>query len=178
MVLEDRGVDKEVFIELQELAKMRVYTARDSLPNFRLFLKNNNLGAKFHLPFIIEQLYNLGLDFSESDSRRALGSELMGRLLRYGINNVLRNIKHRARIPVPHSYQLVGVADEGATYITEGGLKEEEVFTLKSGFIYGLSHLASFYYVARSRQVQHAFRTASMRTLYTSKEIALSHAAR
>ncbi|KAI0029220.1 RdRP-domain-containing protein [Vararia minispora EC-137] len=136
MVLEDRGVDKNAFIELQELAKMQVYTAQDSLPNFRNFLRASNLGLKFHLPFILEQLYLLGLDLTDRDGKRVLGNNLMGRLLRYGINNVLRDIKHRARIPVPKSYQLVGVADEGTTYVKEGHSKNGDIFTLKPGNIY------------------------------------------
>jgi len=52
------------------------------------------------------------------------------------MNHCLREIKYKARIPVPKSYQLVGVADEGRAYIDEG-LKEEDVYTLKPWQIYG-----------------------------------------
>jgi RNA-dependent RNA polymerase len=52
------------------------------------------------------------------------------------MNHSLREVKFNARIPVPRSYQLVGVADEGLAYIEEGA-NEEDVFTLGPGRIYG-----------------------------------------
>jgi RNA-dependent RNA polymerase len=52
------------------------------------------------------------------------------------MNHSLREVKFKARIPVPKSYQLVGVADEGQAYIKEG-VNEEDVFTLGEGRIYG-----------------------------------------
>ncbi|KAI0029218.1 RdRP-domain-containing protein [Vararia minispora EC-137] len=135
MALEDRGVSKETFIELQELAKKRVYTAQDSLSDFLLFVRANNFGGKFHLAFVLECLELLGLDLTPRDGKPVIGSALFARLLRYAINNSLRNMKHRARIPVPGSYQLVGVADEGAMYIREG-LNANDVFTLNHGQIF------------------------------------------
>jgi hypothetical protein len=52
------------------------------------------------------------------------------------MHHSLREVKFKARIPVPDSYQLVGVADEGRAYIQEG-VDEGRVFTLKPGTIYG-----------------------------------------
>ena len=142
MVLEDRGVSKEVFFELQQLAKRDVDTARDSLDNFRRLLKLNNLGNKYHLAFIVESLSCLGLDFTEHGSMKPLGSEVFSRLVRYSINSVLRTLKHRARIPIPKSYKLVGVADEGVQYIKDG-VPAEDVYTLPAGRIFG-THLSFF----------------------------------
>ncbi|VDB94968.1 unnamed protein product [Peniophora sp. CBMAI 1063] len=135
MVLEDRGVRMEHLLELQQFAKRDVYTARDNLDNFRKLLKLNNLGNKFHLAFIVESLSCLGLDFKEHGSMKALGSEVFSRLLRYAINSVLRTLKHRARIPVPKSYKLVGVADEGVQYIRDG-VSADDVYTLPAGRIF------------------------------------------
>lgn len=138
MVLENRGVNKDEFLDLQNLAKRDVLTARESLTNFRKLLKAHNLGNKFHLAFIVESLSCLGLDFTAHDSMQALGSEIFSRLLRYSINSVLRTMKHRARIPVPKSYKLVGVADEGVAYLDEVGEEERgNVYTLPAGRIYG-----------------------------------------
>ncbi|KAI0318922.1 RdRP-domain-containing protein [Amylostereum chailletii] len=134
-VLEDRGVKKETFMELQELAKKNVFTAQDSLENMCVLLKSSNLGGKFHLAFVLEQLDKLGLDLTDRDGKTVLGSAFIGRLLRYAINDSLRLMKHRARIPVPKSYQLVGVADEGQAYINEG-CKPEDVYTLGEGRIF------------------------------------------
>ena len=136
MALEDRGVKKEVFVALQEKAKAEIYLSSDSLDIFTKQLREHYMGGQYHLAFIVEQLNNLGLDFRNGSNTRAIGKPFFEGLLRYAMNHSLREIKFKARIPVPGSYQLVGVADEGRAYINEG-LSEEEVFTLKPGFIYG-----------------------------------------
>lgn len=142
MILEDRGVRKEALIDLQEIAKAGIYLSEDSLDNFRGLLKNHRLGNKFHLAFILEQLYALGLDFKNNSERRAIECAFLGRLLRYSMNYSLREMKYKARIPVPNSYQLVGVADEGQAYIREGA-DSEKVFTLGKGRIYGTIYHAN-----------------------------------
>ncbi len=138
MALEDRGVDKETFMKLQEEAKAKIYLSSDSLGHFSYMLKKHGLGGKFHLGFILEQLSKLGLEFKDNNDKKkkAIGSAFFERLLRFSMNHSLREVKYKARIPVPGSYQLVGVADEGQAYINEGA-SEEDVFTLGPGRIYG-----------------------------------------
>ena len=136
MALEDRGVGRDTFIDLQERTKAEIYLARDSLNGFLKLLKNHGLGYKFHLSFILEQLIKLKLDFKHSTDKTAIKSAFFERLLRFSIHHSLREVKFKARIPVPESYQLVGVADEGRAYIQEG-VDEGRVFTLKPGNIYG-----------------------------------------
>jgi RNA-dependent RNA polymerase len=51
------------------------------------------------------------------------------------MNDVLRDIKHSARIPIPESYLLVGVADEGPAY-KKAGLTN--VYILPEGNIFGV----------------------------------------
>jgi RNA-dependent RNA polymerase len=138
MALEDRGVDKETFIKLQEEAKANIYLASDSLEQLSSLLAKHSLGGKFRLAFILEQLSKLGLDFKDNKEKKkkAIGGAFFERLLRYSMNHSLREVKFKARIPVPESYQLVGVADEGQAYIKEG-VKAEDVFTLGPGRIYG-----------------------------------------
>jgi RNA-dependent RNA polymerase len=140
MVLEDRGVRKEAFIGLQDAAKAEIYLSEDSLTNFRRLLKSHSLGNKFHLSFILEQLHLLGLDVQNNANKRAIESVFLRRLLRCSMVHALREIKFKARIPVPNSYQLVGVADEGPAYIREGA-NPEDVFTLPEGHIYGILYL-------------------------------------
>ncbi|KAF8486749.1 RdRP-domain-containing protein [Russula emetica] len=137
MALEDRGVDKDIFIKLQEEAKADIYLSSDSLEQFSRLLTKHNLGGKFHLAFILEQLGKLGLDFKDNNERKkkAVGGAFVQRLLRFSMNHSLREVKFKARIPVPKSYQLVGVADEGQAYIKEG-VNEEDVFTLSPGRIF------------------------------------------
>jgi RNA-dependent RNA polymerase len=138
MALEDRGVDKKIFIDLQEEAKASIYLSSDSLENFSRLLRKHGLGGKFYLAFILEQLDKLGLDFRDSNEKKkkAIGGAFVERLLRFSMNHSLREVKFKARIPVPKSYQLVGVADEGQAYINEG-VNKEDVFTLGPGRIYG-----------------------------------------
>ena len=136
MVLEDRGVRKEAFIDLQDAAKAEIYLSEDSLINFRRLLRSHSLGNKFHLSFILEELHLLGLDLQNNADKKVIESVFLRRLLRCSMVHALREIKFKARIPVPNSYQLVGVADEGQAYIREG-LNPEDVFTLPEGHIYG-----------------------------------------
>jgi RNA-dependent RNA polymerase len=138
MALDNRGVSKDAFIELQEKAKGDIYFARDSLDKLKKLLEKHTLGSKFCLPFILEHLSKLGLDLKDNGKKKAIRSAFFERLLRYAMNHSLREVKFKARIPIPESYQLVGVADEGQAYIKEG-VKEEDVFVLKQGLIYGIS---------------------------------------
>jgi RNA-dependent RNA polymerase len=136
MALEDRRVDKDTFIELQEMAKKDIYSSHDSLDDFLELLKAYNPGDKFGLVSILERLLKLGLDFKDGSGTKAIKSVFFERLLCCSVHHALRGIKFKARIRVPKSYQLVGVADEGIAYINEG-IKEDDVFTLKPNEIYG-----------------------------------------
>ena len=136
MALEDRGVKEEAFMDLLEHAKTKIYLSGDSLENLAKQLKDQNMGGQYRLPFILGQLNHLGLDFRNGTNRTAIGRPFFESLLRHSMHHSLREMKFKARIPVPKSYQLVGVADEGRAYINEG-LKEKDVFTLKEGTIYG-----------------------------------------
>lgn len=123
-------------MDLQERAKASIYFSTDSVENFSGLLKTYGLGDRFHLVFILEQLARLGLDLKDSTGRMAIKNTFFERLLRSSIHCSLREVKFKSRIPVPDSYQLVGVADEGRAYIEEGE-DENRVFTLKPGTIYG-----------------------------------------
>jgi RNA-dependent RNA polymerase len=136
MALEDRGVNKQTFIDLQEKAKAEIYQSSDSLEDFSGQLMKHNQGGKFRLGFIFEQLHKLGLAFMDGKDKKAVENAFFGRLLRFSMNHSLREVKFKARIPVPKSYQLVGVADEGQAYINEG-VDKDDVFTLGPGKIYG-----------------------------------------
>ncbi|KAI9449720.1 RdRP-domain-containing protein [Lactarius psammicola] len=135
MALEDRGVKKDAFIDLLDKAKADIYLSSDSLEKFIKQLRDHSMGSQYRLAFVLEQLSRLGLDFMNGINKTAIGRPFFASLLRYSMNHALREVKFKARIPVPNSYQLVGVADEGRAYINEG-LREEDVFTLKQGLIY------------------------------------------
>jgi len=142
MALEDRGVKKEAFIDLLENAKAKIHFSSDSLGMFIEQLRDHGMGGQYHLAFILDQLNRLGLDFMNGINKTAIGRPFFESLLRYSMNHALCEVKFKARIPVPKSYQLVGVADEGRAYINEG-LNEDDVYTLKPGLIYGTFLLGS-----------------------------------
>ncbi len=138
MALENRKVDRQTFLDLQEDAKAGIYLSSDSLEQFSSLSSKHSLGGKYHLAFILGQLSKLGLDFKDDNAKKkkAVGGAFFERLLRFSMNHSLREVKFKARIPVPNSYQLVGVADEGRAYINEG-VNEEDVYTLDPDKIYG-----------------------------------------
>lgn len=136
MILEDLGVEKGVFLKLQERAKTEIYTASDSLTQAVNLLKAHALGPSFKLSFILQCLKTIGMGMRHERNVQVLQDPFLDRLLQYGKNHILRSIKHDARIPIPDSYLLVGVADEGPAYEAEG---YKNVYKLDEGHIYGSS---------------------------------------
>ena len=136
MVLEDRGVDKEVFLDLQKDAVKTARLAKTSIGKFCSLLKSSDLGRSFALTSILERLSALGLEFNHLSVDRRLSYPFLTRLIDSGIMSILRDIKYRARIQVPQGWTLVGVADEGPAYILEG-YDPMQVFMLREGEIFG-----------------------------------------
>lgn len=138
MILEDRGVKKQSFLSLQNLAVADARTIHDSLKQFRTVLRAHSLGGSYRLSFIIDRLIDLGLEIGPeaSDANTKLNNEFLVRVRYFAMTHVLREIKHSARIKIPKSYLLVGVADEGPTYIEKG---LENVYILPQGKIFGVS---------------------------------------
>ncbi|KAI8989763.1 RdRP-domain-containing protein [Trametes punicea] len=134
MILEDRGVGQKAFIKLQERAAEEILTAADSIPDTVGLFQTHNLGQGFNLPWILRGLRAVGLGMRpEAPPAGDLSGTFLQSLLIYAQHHVLRDIKHGARIPIPDSYLLVGVADEGPAYEAEG---VENVFSLAEGQIY------------------------------------------
>ncbi|KZT71262.1 RdRP-domain-containing protein [Daedalea quercina L-15889] len=133
MLMEDRGVDKKAFLDLQERTKREIYTASDSMELFVRLLKAHKLGQSFGLDFIIQGLRMIGMGFKHEKHVAMLQDPFISRLIHIAKNHVLRDVKHGARIPIPDSYLLVGVADEGPAYEQDG---VENVYTLKKGEIF------------------------------------------
>lgn len=134
MIMEDRGVDKNAFIELQERTKTDIHTASDSMELFYRLLKVHKLGQAFGLDYIIRSLRTIGMGFKHEKDVTVLKDPFIDRLIHFAKNDVLRDVKHGARIPIPDSYLLVGIADEGPAYEAEG---VENVYTLKENEIFG-----------------------------------------
>jgi RNA-dependent RNA polymerase len=105
----------------------------DSLEQFRKVLTSHSLGTKFRLSSLMKRLIDLGIDIHDGQEA-ILRDPFHARLRRVAMNHILRDIKHHARIPLPRSHQLVGIADEGPAYVAAG---YQNVFTLQDGQVYG-----------------------------------------
>lgn len=134
MILEDRGVKKDSFMALQDMAVADARTIDDSLVQFRQVLKAHSLGGGFRLDFILDQLMKLGLDLKSHNPEQRLDNPFLAQVRHFAMTHVLRDIKHGARIPIPRSWLLVGVADEGPAYVGPGS---QNVYKLPKGKIYG-----------------------------------------
>lgn len=139
-ILEDMGIHRRVFMQLQKAAVASVQTARNSLANFVSLLDAHGLGKSFRLSFIVKSIgklmdeavhkmlepqlqdCNSWLSSPSRPTDAFLSLNFLPVLINTAILSVLRDIKHNARIPVPNSWNLVGVADE------TGLLKEDEVY--------------------------------------------------
>ena len=149
----DRKVHADVFLKIQEEALADVTGAQESITTACRFLQAHGIGWGFGLRYILEQLGKLGLnlkrparidddpDDSSGSERTALNNNFMLSTLKFAEFHVLRDIKHRARIPVKDSHVLVGVADEGPEYRERGISKINgvKVYVLSEANVFGTS---------------------------------------
>ena len=111
-ILEDLGIPRSAFLDLQSAAVTDIQTSRKSLLNFAGLLEAHALGRSYSLAYIIRSLDNIGCDFEHHNPERAVGTPFIRSLIDTAVLSVLRGLKHNARIPVPKSWNLVGIADE------------------------------------------------------------------
>src|SRR5437588_1767766 len=136
MVLEDRGASKDTFLELQQKVVAEARTANDSVDIFAGLLESHGLSLPFRLASMLRKLNTLGLELNPTHLQRNIDTPFLSRVRSCAINHVLRAVKHNARIPIPNSYSLMGVTDEGPAYEQRG---YKDVFKLPPGKIYGTS---------------------------------------
>ena len=154
VILEDRKVAAEVFLKIQEDALDAIAGAQESIAAACQFLHASNLGWGFSFRFVLEQLGKLGLDLKKraeiaridddpddvSDPERSvLKNDFLLSTLKFAEFHVLRDIKHRARIPIKDSHVLVGVADEGPEYRGRGIRKIDgkKLYLLTANDVFG-----------------------------------------
>ncbi|TFK54621.1 RdRP-domain-containing protein [Heliocybe sulcata] len=134
MILEDRGVRRDSFLKLQNRAVADVMMSGDSIELFRKLLEGHGLGRAYRLSHILQGLHDLGYEFNNLEAdRKKLENPFLTRIRHYSRNHILRDIKHGARIPIPDSWCLPGIADEGPAYVAAG---YENVYCLKKNQIY------------------------------------------
>jgi RNA-dependent RNA polymerase len=113
-LLEHLGVKHQSFMDLQQEAIFQVNKCCATLLGGAALFQQHGLGASFRLPSLFSLIHKfLKLDISpESIYFQVLDHELIQACLACAATDVLREIKYRARIPVPGSFTLLGVSDE------------------------------------------------------------------
>lgn len=141
MVLETLGVPIQAFMTLQANVVADIKLAPHSLKNSAKLLQTYGLGGAFRLQSVLLNLAKLGLEHPPTDN-------FFKRGMNYVTNDALRGLKHKARIPVPDSFTLVGVAD------IHGVLKEGQIFGMYKGLAPSKqSSLTNFSSLTRQKQV-------------------------
>ncbi|KAJ1311089.1 hypothetical protein OPQ81_009592 [Rhizoctonia solani] len=135
MILETANkVQTDIFLTLQAKA---VEETRESMRYFDTaadLLEMHGLGTSFKLPSLFVRLQNVGIELQYC---KTLGIKT---ILKDAETDILRELKHRARIPVPESWKLVGIADE-FNYLEEGQIyaclrdKNQEPIYLKGPYM-------------------------------------------
>ncbi len=136
MLLEDVGVRRDVFQDLQDLAVRSAKTLDDSITHFCDALRGHHLGSSYRLRETLGRLRDkYGMDLESNGETIAVDNPFLRQVRQVAMIDIVRDIKHSARIPVPGSFLLVGVADEGPAYIGKPGF--DNVYCLGAAEIYG-----------------------------------------
>ncbi|KAG2003550.1 calcium:hydrogen antiporter [Coprinopsis cinerea AmutBmut pab1-1] len=126
--LHDRPL--EVFEELQRMAVADAMTIDASIDQFSRLMQMHGLGNPFKITYLLEHVEALGLSLEELDQVSPLWKALRD----VAFKTVMAGIRYEARIPVPKSWVLVGVADEGPAYKGQPGY--ENVYCLPENCIF------------------------------------------
>ncbi|KAJ7102468.1 RdRP-domain-containing protein, partial [Mycena belliarum] len=112
-LLEYHGTPGDAFMGLQKLAIDEVESIKGSLIQASKIFSQHGLGASFRLPSLFNNLFHqLKFEIGPWSDSQFFQHQLIKSALACAITHILREIKHRAHIPVPGSYTLIGVSDE------------------------------------------------------------------
>ncbi|KAF2086223.1 RNA-directed RNA polymerase [Saccharata proteae CBS 121410] len=110
-ILEDLGTDPKVIINLQASAVETLRRVTTSPVNAANYLEAHHIGKAARIPSLIRMLEDIGLTFNDDD--------FLERVVEIAALAQLRDLKHRARIPVADGVTLFGIMDE-SNYLKEG----------------------------------------------------------
>ena len=113
-ILEDLGVPSAAFLKLQADEINRLRSAIKSTEDAVAFVEGSHIAKSVHLPWMFRMLKGLKLAYFRDDFLR--------QVMELALLMKLRDLKYRARIPVPKAVTLYGIMDE------TGYLKEGEIF--------------------------------------------------
>lgn len=143
-VLEHLGVDISWFVNLQEKATGKASNTLLSIDGQAAdYLMERSVGRPYGLPDIIHYLAQHGITRPQLENAPHPWYEFLIHSLSIAVLHIEREIKYKARIPVPDGHTLVGVADvhgelpEGHVYICiqERG-KDWHYFPETPGIVY------------------------------------------
>ena len=138
MLLEGLGVPYDIFESLQDDAVQDAQESTSSLEKSARLLEAYGLGASYRITSTMLGLDRLGVGPLTEDI-------FWQQMMDFAVNHVLRELKHHARIPVPHGWTLVGVAD------VHGYLQEGEIFAcIDSADKTGVFYLEGSILISRS----------------------------
>ena len=104
MILEGLGVPYKMFKKFQDKAVSEAEGAIHTLSKAANLLQRHGLGTSYRLASVMNNLAKLRISSLDGD-------RFFDKTMEFAKNDVLRGIKHKARIPVPGAWTLVGVAD-------------------------------------------------------------------
>ncbi|KAJ7071542.1 RNA-directed RNA polymerase 2 [Mycena amicta] len=104
MIMEGLGIPYEVFKKHQDRAVKVTQDSTTSLRKFADMLEIHGLGMSYRIPSILASLIQL-------EVLSLKGDKFYQKMLDFAIHHVLRLLKTKARIPIPHGVTLGGVAD-------------------------------------------------------------------
>lgn len=113
-ILEDMGTEGSFFLDLQAREVERLRMIIESPFNASTFLKRQSVGEVIHLPWLINKLSSMKLNFRHDAFLR--------NVLEMTFLIELRLLKHKTRIPVEKGWHLHGIMDE------TGFLKEGQIY--------------------------------------------------
>lgn len=113
-ILEDLGVEKDIFVDFQTEAISRLRAMAESPINASNFLEVSGYGQVASIPWLIKELYYMGVP--------ALEDHFLFSIVELILIMRLRDLKYKGRIPVEEGATLFGIMDETDT------LEEGEVY--------------------------------------------------
>ncbi|KAG9102986.1 hypothetical protein FRC06_000562, partial [Ceratobasidium sp. 370] len=108
MLMWTNGVESSVFESMMTNALTSTIDGMKTFGGAAKLLITNRLGRPFRLANTFEKLSRLQLEPDQAGVRTAG----LHKLMNAGLYHIKIGLKHKARIPVPESYTLVGVCDE------------------------------------------------------------------
>lgn len=99
-ILEDLGVPDEAFLTLQNEAVEQLRISTESPINAASFLRRNHIGQSSKLPWLVRELWQIGISYTEDD--------FLKQVLEVCVLGELRELKHRSRIRVEHGMTIYG----------------------------------------------------------------------